>query len=187
MTLNDYIRICKKWEGGLSRDKDDSASKFPCPTPFKGQTGYHTNKGITYQSWVSVFGRNNDDRFFAMSDEDWFTIFDKNYFSQVKGKSFKTLNIAAMVTAIAWGSGVSQGGKHLQRALNMLGANLKVDSIIGEKTLTAANNANQKQLFDTLLKVREDFFRAIAVGKNAKFLKGWLNRLNDYRKEFEVR
>ncbi|HRO76124.1 MAG TPA: putative peptidoglycan-binding domain-containing protein [Crocinitomicaceae bacterium] len=187
MTLNDYIKVCKKWEGGLSKDKDDSASAYPCPTPYKGQTGWHTNKGITYGSWVSIFGKTNDARFFAMSDEDWFTIFDKNYFSKVKGHEFKTLNIAAMVTAIAWGSGVVQGGKHLQRALNIMGAKLEVDGIIGQKTLKAANTADQRQLFNTLLEVREQFFRAIAKGKNAKFLNGWLNRLRDYKQQFQIK
>ena len=35
-----------------------------------------------------------------------------------------------------------------------------------------------------MLVERERFFRAISTGKNAVFLKGWLNRLNDFKKTF---
>jgi hypothetical protein len=31
---------------------------------------------------------------------------------------------------------------------------------------------------------RERFFRAISKGKNAVFLKGWLNRLRDFKNTF---
>ena len=54
--IEKYVKFTKKWEGGLSRDKNDSASSYPCPTPYKGKTGYHTNAGITYKTWVSFFG-----------------------------------------------------------------------------------------------------------------------------------
>lgn len=42
-----------KWEGGLSNHKNDSASKNPCPVTYNGVSGYHTNRGITWNTPVS--------------------------------------------------------------------------------------------------------------------------------------
>lgn len=185
MTIEDYVKCCKKWEGGLSRDTADRASAHPCPTPFNGKTGWHTNKGITYPVWVSLNGKDKDHLFFEMPDENWWKIFKVLYFDRVKGDQFTSLNIACMVAAFAWGSGATPAGKILQRALNLLGENLSVDGVIGPKTIEAANSKNATELFDVLMNEREKFFRNIATkGQNAKFLKGWLNRLEDYKTKF---
>ncbi len=182
MKLEDYIKLCKEFEGGLSRDKADSASKYPCPTPYKGVTGYHTNKGITYTSWKRKFGTGADNRFFEMNDADWFKIFDEMYFSRVKGHDYKSLNIAAMVTAFAWGSGVKQAGITLQTALRNLGQDVVIDGAIGKKTIDAANQINPPILFDELRRLRIEFFNRIGAPgkKNNKFLRGWLRRANSY-------
>lgn len=184
MTLNKFIDFERKWEGGLSRHTSDSASKTPCPTPYKGKTGWHTNAGITYSVWRRKFGRTKDQRFFEMSNEDWFTIFDSLYYSRVKATSFHSASIGFMVTTVAWGSGVRQAGLTLQRAINKKGGNVVVDGIIGPKTIAAANAIAPRDLFDELVKQRSDFFHRIAKGKNAVFLKGWLNRLNAFVKGF---
>jgi hypothetical protein len=185
MTLIEkYVAFTKKWEGGLSRDKADSASSYPCPTPYKGKTGYHTNVGITYQAWVSFFGTDNDARFYLMNAEDWFKIFKKGYWDKVRGDAYNSQNIAIFVTGMAWGSGARQAVKSLQVAINHCGLQCDVDGLIGPKTILLANSIEPRKLFDALTKERERFFYAIGVGKNAKFLTGWLNRLNDYRYTF---
>lgn len=184
MKIDDFIITMKQWEGGLSRDMNDSASKNMCPTPYRDGNRYHTNKGITYAVWKAHFGSSADARFYEMNNNDWFEIFDKLYFKAVKGHDFKCLNIGAMVSEFAWGSGVIPAGKLLQKACNKMGANLVVDGAIGKKTLEFANSVDPKILFDLLIQVRKDFFTSIGVGKNAKFLKGWINRLNDNAKKF---
>jgi lysozyme family protein len=57
---------------------------------------------------------------------------------------------------------------------------------LGNKTIAAANSIPPQVLFDALTTERERFFRYIGRpgSKNAKFLKGWLNRLADYKKTF---
>lgn len=182
--IKKYVAFTKKWEGGLSRDKADSASKFPCPTPYNGKTGWHTNIGITYAAWVNFYGKNADSRFFAMSNEDWFNVFKVGYWDRVKGDSYTSKSIAIYVTGMAWGSGSGQAIKSLQIAINHCGVKCIVDGLIGNQTINAANSIEPRKLFDALLKERERFFYAIGVGKNAKFLKGWLNRLEDYKKTF---
>jgi len=185
MTLIEkYVKFTKKWEGGLSRDKADSASKFPCPTVYQGKNGWHTNVGITYTAWVQYFGKDNDARFYAMNSDDWFHIFKKGYWDSVRGDAYKSQNIAIIVTGMAWGSGARQAVKSLQTAINHCGVYCDVDGLIGIKTIEAANSIEPRKLFDAIASERERFFYAIGVGKNAKFLTGWLNRLNDYRYTF---
>jgi lysozyme family protein len=185
MTLIEkYVKFTKKWEGGLSKDKSDSASSFPCPTPFNGKTGWHTNAGITYKAWVSFFGTQNDNRFFAMNSADWFQVFKEGYWNGVKGDLYTSQNIAIFVTGMAWGSGVKQAGKSLQVAINHCDLLCNVDGVIGNKTIACANSIEPRKLFDALIAERKRFFYAIGTGKNAKFLTGWLNRLNDYQYTF---
>jgi lysozyme family protein len=119
-----------------------------------------------------------------MPSDMWFKIFKKGYWDSVKGDAYNSQNIAAFVTGIAWGSGPKQAGISLQRVLNLLGKKVAIDGIIGNQTILAANSVPVRELFDALTKERERFFYAIGVGKNAKFLKGWLNRLEDYKKTF---
>ena len=182
--IEKYVAFTKKWEGGLSRDKSDSASSYPCPTPYKGKTGYHTNAGITYKTWVSFFGTDNDARFYLMNSADWFAVFKKGYWDGVRGDAYNSQNIAVFVTGMAWGSGARQAIKSLQVAINHCGLQCDVDGLIGPKTILLANSIEPRKLFDALTAERERFFYAIGVGKNAKFLTGWLNRLNDYRFTF---
>jgi len=185
MTLIEkYIKFVKKWERRLSRDKNDSSSSYPCPTPFNGKTRWHTHAGITFKTFVSFYGPENNERFFAMSSEDWFKIFKRGYWDTVKGDSFTSQNIAIFVTGMAWGSGSRQAIKSLQTAINHCGVYCDVDGVIGMKTINAANSIEPRVLFDALTNERERFFYAIGVGKNAKFINGWINRLNDYRKTF---
>lgn len=184
MTLNDFINFEKKWEGGLSRNASDSASKTPCPTPFNEKTGWHTNAGITYSVWRKKFGKTNDQRFFAMTNDDWFTVFDSLYYSKVRAGEFHSLSVGFMITTIAWGSGARQAGLTLQRAINQKGGHVSVDGTIGDRTIEAANAIPARELFDELVKQRAAFFQRIGKGKNAVFLKGWMNRLNAFNKAF---
>jgi lysozyme family protein len=119
-----------------------------------------------------------------MNAEDWFKIFKKGYWDAVRGDAYNSQNIAIFVTGMAWGSGARQAVKSLQVAINHCGLQCDVDGLIGPKTILLANSIEPKKLFDALTAERERFFYAIGVGKNAKFLTGWLNRLNDYRYTF---
>jgi lysozyme family protein len=171
-----------KWEGGLSKDQADAAAQFPCPTPYKGSTGWHTAKGVTYGAWVAIFGTDKDDRFFKMDHNDWGLIFKRGYWDKVKGDHIELQSIAEVLVSWAWGSGSRTAIKEIQRELK-----LKVDGIIGPKTLGAINSSNEAELFDRCIKRREAFFRGICITRprNKRFLRGWLNRLRDFEKKFK--
>lgn len=184
--IDKYVEFTKRWEGGLSRDKSDSASKFPCPTPHNGLTGWHTNIGITYAVWKQMYGKDKDARFFAMNSEDWWNVFKTLYWNAVRGDEFKSQNVAIFVTGMAWGSGKSQAVKSLQQAIINCGVSVDKDGILGNKTIAAANSIDPQKLFDALVAERKRFFEYIGRPrtKNNKFLKGWLARLADYNKTF---
>ncbi|MBK8226527.1 MAG: hypothetical protein IPK70_05065 [Flavobacteriales bacterium] len=184
--IDDYVAFTKRWEGGLSNKTADSASAFPCPTPYKGKTGYHTNVGVTYKVWKSLFGSNEDQRFFAMNSDDWWNVFKTLYWNGVRGDEFKSKNVAIFVTGMAWGSGGKQATKSLQTAIRNCGVPIDVDGRLGNETIALANSCAPQKLFDALTAERERFFRAIAAPgtQNAVFLKGWLNRLEDYKRTF---
>lgn len=178
------------WEGGLSKDKNDSASNYPNPLPHKGQTGWHTNKGITFRVWEKNFP-DDPEGFFVMAEDKWFHIFKKGYWDKVKADLIDSFAVAVYTFGIAWGSGPVRAKKTLQSAVSAICEPLLVDGIIGSKTLAAVNKCDEVELFDKLLEMREAFFRKICTPegssnweKNKTFLNGWLNRLEDYRETF---
>ena len=183
--IEKYIKFIRKWEGGLSRNTSDSCSSYPCPTPYNGKTGYHTNAGICYSTWVGFFGKDNDAEFFTMPSDMWFQVFKKGYWDGVHADDFNSKNVAVIVTGMAWGSGAKQAGKSLQVAINHCGVKCEIDGVIGKQTIACANSIEPTKLFNALIEERKRFFYAIGVGKNAKFLKGWLNRLSDYQSTFQ--
>lgn len=183
--LDKYIEFTKRWEGGLTGDPADSASSHMCPTPLKGKH-YHTNVGITYAVWRAEYGPDQDHRFLNMNSMDWFRVFKKGYWDQMRADEYTSMNCAIFIVGMCWGSGKRQATKSLQQAIINCGVNVVKDGELGPKTIAAANSIDPCKLFNSLTAERERFFRAIAQpgSKNAKFLKGWLNRLRSYKVEF---
>lgn len=164
-----------KWEGGLSDDTRDSASKIMCPTPLNGRN-YHTNKGVTYQTWIKYFGKLNDQRFLKMSNED-FSVILKQYWDVWKADEINNQSIANILVDWIWCSG-HVGIRKVQAILGVA-----ADGVVGSKTIQAINNYNQKLLFAKIHDARHTFLHNIVINKPSQkvFLKGWLNRLNDFK------
>lgn len=201
MNITDLKALILKWEGGNNskgRNPNDSASKYPCPTSFtdpkdgKIKNGWHTVEGVTYKTWVGVFGRKNDQRWWDMSDEDWFSIFRVRFFDRVKGTEFKSMNVAAVVVDMSFMSGAFEAIETLQEAINDVKGKgtVKVDGGIGKFTLEAANLIDPLTLIKAMIIRRKAFFESITDDntpqelKNRTFLKGWINRTNDYPKSY---
>ena len=184
--IDDYIAFTKRWEGGLSRDPKDSASAFPCPTPYKGKSDWHTNAGVTYKVWRSLFGPAEDPRFFQMNTADWTNVFRTLYWNAVRGDEFKSANIAVFAAELAWMSGKPRAVRTLQTAISNCGIRCDVDGKLGNETMAAANACKAGPLFDAIAAERERYYRAIGAPgtKNSSFLRGWLNRLEDLKRSF---
>ena len=76
--------------------------------------------------------------------------------------------------------GVDTSVKRLQKAINALGATLKVDGELGTKTLEAARISAPNALYDALITQYKKYVWYLTVKRptNLRFIKGWLNRIN---------
>jgi lysozyme family protein len=155
--------IILKWEGGWANDPADS--------------GGCTMKGITIGTFRAYFGRTktcNDLK--KLTDNQWDTVFINGYWNKWLADKINNQSIANLLVDWFWTSG-KYGIKYPQQVLGVT-----ADGVVGPKTIAAINDyPNQKELFDKLWNRRKRYFEAIAKGKNQKFLKGWLNRLNDFK------
>jgi len=104
-------------------------------------------------------------------------IYQRDYWNKVKGDDLgEPLDLVAFDTAV--NMGVGRSARFLQQSLGV-----SVDGAIGSQTLRALAGADRAATVSRFLDLREQFVRAI-VARDAtqeRFLKGWLNRLNDLR------
>lgn len=175
------VPFIKEAEGGLSSKTNDKASRYPCPTPYKGKTGYHTNKGVTYKTWVTFFGTNNDARFFAMSDNDWAVIFKKGFWDFIQGDKIASQAIADILVDWTWGSW-NDSIIETQKILNKhFGFKLTTDGQLGPKTLAAINSVDSIKLFNLIHNAKLVFYQKIVNEEPSQieWLNGWKNRANN--------
>lgn len=82
--------------------------------------------------------------------------------------------LGEVVADIGVNNGKSRAARWLQQAVGV-----NADGVIGPRTLAAAQKGNKHQFIISLINRRAEFYREIARGKQAKFLRGWLNRNRD--------
>ena len=162
-----YKPIVLKWEGKYAGNIDGMIC---------------TMKGVTlatYQKYCKQKGLKCPNCFDLkhIPDEHWEEICKEMFWDKWKADEIKNQSIAQLLVDWVWTSGV-YGIKYSQQVLGV-----KVDGIVGQKTIAAINDyPDQKELFNKLWNRRKKHFEDIAKSPSkAKFLKGWLNRLNDFK------
>lgn len=182
--FNLAIPIIKRSEGGLSKNPNDTAARWPVPDG----SGFHTNKGITWQTFLSnaksLGYKATPELFYQMPDEVWNKITKKYYWDMVQGDKLKSQAVATILVDWYFGSG-NWSIKNLQSVLNThFGKKLKIDGSMGINTLTAANKVDQKKLTETLYQARIRFIEAISKKPGQSvFRNGWLD---DAKHTFEM-
>lgn len=158
------IPFIRKWEGGYANDPDDK--------------GGCTMMGVTIKTYQKYFGKDKTcEDLKNITDEEWLEIFKKGYWDCWKADQIENQSIALLVVDCGWGSGPVTAIKKVQECLGC-----KADGKVGPKTLAALNNKNTLTTFRKLWSMRYVWFHQIAEkGNNKKFLRGWLNRLNDIK------
>lgn len=169
--VNKLAPIILKWEGGYVNHPNDK--------------GGPTNKGVTIATWRKVgYDKDGDgdidiDDLKLLSNEDIVNrVLKPFYWDKWKADQIKNQSIANLVVDWVWGSG-TWGIKFPQRILEV-----KDDGIVGPKTLDTLNNyPDQSELFKKLWLRRKQHFEDIVKADPTQdvFLKGWLNRLNDFK------
>ena len=158
------IPFIRKWEGGYVNDPDDK--------------GGCTMMGVTIATYRKYYGKDKTCADLKkITDDEWLEIFKKGYWEPWKADQIKNQSIAQLVVDCGWGSGPKTAIKKVQAALGC-----KADGIVGPKTLAALNAYPSVGVFRKLWSMRYSWLHQIAsVGNNKKYLRGWLNRLNDIK------
>ena len=146
--FDEFIQIIFYNEGFLSNDKADKG----------GLTKY----GISKRAYPHLDIAN-------LTQEHAEQIYKHDYYLPCKIDNIKDKLLALHVFDFAVNAGISRSIKMLQK---VIGA--KVDGIIGNQTISLANNGDFAQDFIT---ARINYYKSIAIGTNSKFLHGWLNRV----------
>ena len=159
----------KKWEGGFVNDPADR--------------GGATNKGVTIATFEAYckaksLPRPNVERLKRMTDGEWLDILKTMFWDRWQADKIKSQKLANILVDWVWGSGV-YGIKIPQR---ILGVNQ--DGIVGNKTLEALNAQDPDKLFQSIYEARKKYLNDITISRpaNKRFLRGWLNRLEDIRR-----
>jgi len=181
-----YPKILK-WEGNFSNDPQDA--------------GHETNMGITLENW-KLYGYDKDgdgdidvDDLKILDKKDFEKFFRERYWDLYwKADNIQNQSVANILVDWCYNSG-AWGVKIPQQLLGVV-----IDGKVGPKTLEALNSQNQHEFFQKIWNARRDFYNHIidkSVAEYTKthpnptekelltytqkrFLKGWINRLQDY-------
>lgn len=169
-----------KKEGGLSKATTDTASKKPSPYVYKGVTGWHTNKGVTYPVFEAAskkFGfENNATNFINMPDAIWDKIAKGLYWDDLNLDQLKSDGVAAQLFSWHWGAG-SGWFPRVKRYLTS--KNIEWNG----KGSTLANSLNQlidkqgeRQTITELDTQQQEYYTSLNQPAN---IKGWLARIKE--------
>jgi len=149
-----FIRKILVLEGGSKITNDPSDSG--------GQTKY----GISKKAFPNVNVIN-------LTEQQAIDIYKNNFYNVCMIDSINDELLALHVFDFAVNAGIGRSVKTLQKIVGSA-----QDGVIGAKTLSMVNSGNFSTEF---IQARINFYKSIGVGKNAKFLKGWLNRVSNLK------
>lgn len=140
----------------------------------KGDRGGPTLAGVTLATYTDYCRRKGYPRPTELSlanltYERWLDITKSGFWDRCKADQITYQPTANMLVDWAYTS----GGNAIAGAQAALG--VKVDSKVGPITL-AALNSGTLDVFNKVKAARVAYYKRIAVGNNARFLTGWLNR-----------
>ena len=169
--------IVAKWEGGFVNDPLDR--------------GGATNMGVTIGAWKLVgYDKNGDgiitDADMKLLSKDDFKFVLRKYWDKWQADKIKNQSIANILVDWYWGSG-KWGIVIPQRILGFKGK--QADGVVGPKTLAKINEEIDKDaeaLSDKIFAARVKFLDDIVKNNPSqkRFIKGWKNRLNDFKFHF---
>ena len=158
-----YItNFIQHWEGGYAGNIDGAVC---------------TMKGVVLATYRSYYGKDKTcDDLKNITDEQWFTIFRKGFYDKMKGDQISNDSICLLV--VDWGYNAGVGSSTVKRIQASLG--VPQTGSMDDATISALNGSPAEAVFENVRSARESFYKNLAASKpsKAKFLKGWLNRLN---------
>ena len=182
--FNSAIPFIKAVEGGLSRNPADTASKKPAPWAWKGKSGWHTNKGITYSTFVSMSKKIGyqvtPENFFLMPDRIWQAIFKTGYWDTLECDRISSKAVAIALVDYAFNFGAFGARKRLTA---WLGTKYNLVATTPTAVATAINQLTakgDKAFFVALIQHRREAYKKLNQPQNEE---GWLARMDKLEKE----
>jgi hypothetical protein len=178
--FKDIKDLTLKWEGGLSRATTDNASKNPSPCVHNGVSGWHTNRGITYTTFVEASKKygfaNNCDNFINMSDAIWDKIAKGLFWDDLNLDTLKSNGVAFQVFSWHWGAGYGWLPR-MQRYLSSKGIYWdKKPSTLATALNKLIDKQGEKKTIDDLNEQQKEFYTSL---NQPVYTKGWINRIED--------
>lgn len=147
-----------------------------------GDSGGETYEGISrndfphWQGWNVIDAHQPLDHGEIIPDPslaaDVDSFYQENFWNGIKGDEIENQAVATYLYDF-YVNAMHNTTKCLQRVLG-----ITADGAFGSGTLSAVNNYNGDLLLD-LHTARKNYYLSIAVGHNAQFLSGWVNRANN--------
>lgn len=129
-------------------------------------SGGETKYGISKKAFPNLDIKN-------LTEEQAIIIYKKMYFDPCKIDLIKDELLALHVFDFSVTSGTHRAIEILQSVIGVL-----ADGIFGNQTLSKVNSGNYVEAYKN---ARINYYTNIAIGKNAKFKKGWINRINNLK------
>jgi lysozyme family protein len=177
--FNSAIPFILSAEGGLSRNPKDTASKNPAPWSYLGKTGWHTNRGITFSTFVSMAPKLgyavSPANFFTMPDEIWNKIYKTGYWDAIKGDAINSIPVAIALVDYAFNFGPTGALKRLREWLRD-DFNVSVNTTSGlVSAINELTASDEKGFFEKLIAHRKAAYIAL---KQPAEENGWLERMD---------
>lgn len=146
--------------------------------------GGATNRGVTIATWRQVgYDKDGDgdidvaDLKLITADDAVKRVMKPHYWDRWQADRIKSQSVANIVVDWVWASG-KPGITGVQKLLGV-----KVDGIVGEKTLAALNAQDPRAIFDHIHRARARFIDQVIAGRptSERYRAGWLRRLDYIR------
>ncbi len=167
-----FLPILLKFEGGFVNDPSDP--------------GGATNKGITIKTFqgcaTKLLGVEPTlANLKALTDQQAGTIYQALYWNKMRAGEFGLQDLANISCDFFVNAGAN-ATKLLQSVLNQMGAQLTVDGVIGPASVQALAGVDQTEVYRLYKQGRINYYKDLAQSQPslAKFLNGWLNRVNAF-------
>lgn len=181
-SFDDAINIVLKNEGGYVNNPFDPG----------GPTKYGISRRFLNSDYIDSELKKridiNKDNFIdaedikSLKEEDASYIYKKYWWDKYKYENIDSQKIANKIFDMAINMGPINSHKIAQKSINDVNKEdkIKVDGIIGDKTLFSINRCEPIVLLDKIISYGKDYYNDLVKKNNnlSVFLKGWMNRIN---------
>jgi len=162
----------------------------------KGDNGGETYRGITRKNFPNWSGwkivdkykplKNNQIIKSTQLENDVLDFYYDEFYLPMKINKIDSLMISGHLLCHGVNAGIKNSVKLLQKAINITySVSISMDGIIGTNTLKYANGSKKSKLANNFIEQRKQYYQNIVkkTPSQKKFLKGWLNRINETTKD----